>query len=357
MPRTVRRTRAAGVGIGAVVLALAAAAPASTAAGPPAAPPLSRPRIVTHLDFAAGQTPENIALEPDGAADLTFAFARQVARVSPKGRTEVLATLPAVGHPSTPVGAAVTTGLVRTGDGTLYVVYVTGTEAENGIWRLTPDGRLSHFAALPPQGFANGLALDEEHGVLYAADSVLGAVWRVTLDGAEVTRWATGPELDRTAFIGANGIKVHRGAVWVSNYDRGTLLRIPVTRDGGAGPAAIRAGGLTTVDDFAFNGPGDTVLAALSGTSELALVRPDGTHAVVMTARDGLSNPTSVAVRGHKVYVPSAAFVTGQDPNLLTARQDERHRGPGTSAQHDPPGRRRPSGHELPGFERPEHHR
>ena len=38
-----------------------------------------------------------------------------------------------------------------------------------------------------------------------------------------------------------------------------------------------------------------------------------------LTAQDGLSNPTSVAVRRGTVYVPSAAYLTMKDPNLLLA--------------------------------------
>ncbi|MEU9301002.1 hypothetical protein [Streptomyces sp. NPDC048269] len=45
----------------------------------------------------------------------------------------------------------------------------------------------------------------------------------------------------------------------------------------------------------------------------------------MLTAEDGLSNPTSVAVRHHKVYVPSAAFTTTTDPNLLLARLGKGH--------------------------------
>jgi hypothetical protein len=39
----------------------------------------------------------------------------------------------------------------------------------------------------------------------------------------------------------------------------------------------------------------------------------------VLTSADGLSNPTSVAVAGHTIYIPSAAYLTGSDPNLLLA--------------------------------------
>ncbi|WP_371619728.1 hypothetical protein [Streptomyces sp. NBC_00454] len=331
-PRRARTPRIAGtLGIALALLASAPAATATTATttSPPPKPSyaLAHPRIVAHFDLTAGQTPENIVLEPDGSADLTFALARQVARVSRHGDTEILATLPAVANPATPLlGAAVVTGIVRTHDGTLYVPYLTGT-AVTGIYRITPDGEVSKFTDLPPNGFANGLALDEHHGVLYAADSVLGTVWRISLDDGEVTRWATGAALLPTSFIGANGIKVHDHAVWVSNYDRGTLLRIPVREDGSAGAVAVRATGLAGIDDFAFPGHDDTALAALNSTSQVALVRPDGTHRILLTPQDGLSNPTSVAIRHHKVYVPSAAFVTLRDPNLLLARLEEDEKG------------------------------
>src|SRR5512135_471944 len=67
------------------------------AAARAASPPVSAARVVAHFDLAGGQQPENIALEPDGSADLTFALGRQVARVTRTGQTHVVATLPAPG--------------------------------------------------------------------------------------------------------------------------------------------------------------------------------------------------------------------------------------------------------------------
>ncbi|WP_435058718.1 SMP-30/gluconolactonase/LRE family protein [Streptomyces sp. bgisy060] len=309
--------------LSAVVLA---AALALLVGGPASAgePTVSDPRVVAPFDFAAGQTPENIALEPDGSADLTFAYARQVARVTREGTTTVLATLPEVTDPQTPgFGAAIVTGIARAHDGTLYVNYATGT-AENGIWRLAPGGGApEQIVALSSDVLPNGLALDEECGTLYVADSARGLVWSVPLDTRTPSVWASGTALEPTAAIafGANGIKVHNGAVWVSNTARSTLLRIPIGEGRVAGPIETRATGLTTIDDFGFTGHGDTVLAALVMESRLELVRPDGTHRTVLTAADGLDNPTSVAVRAKTVYVPSAAYFTPvKDPNLLLAR-------------------------------------
>ncbi len=98
-----------GVAVVTAALTVLAAAPATGGD-----PTVSRPRIVAHFDFAKGQTPENIALEPDGSADLTFAYARQVAHVTKDGHKRIRATLPAEANPDTPVvGDDIVLGIAR----------------------------------------------------------------------------------------------------------------------------------------------------------------------------------------------------------------------------------------------------
>ncbi|MFJ8624867.1 hypothetical protein ACIRD3_18755 [Kitasatospora sp. NPDC093550] len=315
-PSAARTRRAAGaVSAACAALALLAVTPAVAVA-----PPLSDPRIVAHFDLAQGQQPENIALEPDGSADLTLSFARQVGRVDTDGHLTVLATLPAPADPATPlIGAAIVTGIARAHDGTLYFGYATGTEDLQGIWRLCPGGTPERIAALPVTGFPNGLALDQHEGRLYTADSALGVVYAVPADGGPATTWSDDALLKPTAAFGANGLKVHHGAVWVSNTDTGNVVRIPIGDNGTAGPAEVRVGGLAGIDDFAFTGRGDALIAALNSPNQAVYVAGDGSHHTVLTGTDGLSNPTSVAVRGGKVYIPSAAYFTRADPNLLLA--------------------------------------
>jgi sugar lactone lactonase YvrE len=277
--------------------------------------PLSHAREVAHFDISTKQQPENITLEPSGAADVTFTKARQVARVTPDGHTTILATLPAPAS-----GNATLSGIVRAADGTLYVNYNAGSLS--GVWRVSPGGTAEQVAALPEAKVVNGLALDERHHTLYVTDSTSGTVWKVSLKTRTASVWAQGAAFERNTGFGANGIKVHDGAVWVSNTDKGTLLRVPIGAHGAAGAVTTVAQGLSAIDDFTFTGHGDTVLAAQNFVSEVSLVHPDGSHQTVLTATEGLSNPTSIAVRGSTVYVASSAYFTRVDPNLLLAKLD-----------------------------------
>ncbi|GLY31427.1 hypothetical protein [Kineosporia sp. NBRC 101731] len=299
---------------------LAAAVLGSGAIGAQAASaPISKASVQVHFDLSGGQMPENVVLDRNGSVDVTFAGSRQVARIDSQGVTHVLATLPAPKdtEAKTPVlGFPLATGLVRDGD-TFYVAYATGTKAENGIWKFT-EGQAPHkMADLPASGLPNGLTMNRATGVLYVTDSVGGAVYSVTPAG-EVKVFGQGEELAATGLLGVNGAKIRGQRLYVTNLDQGTVLSSPLT-GAGAGTFTTVATGLTGIDDFAFTGRGNQFLATINPSNEVVLVSGKGTKKTVLTKDDGLSNPTSVAVRGTTVYVPSAAYTTQKDPNLLVA--------------------------------------
>jgi hypothetical protein len=280
-----------------------------------AAPP--SPRIAAHFDLATGQTPENLAIAPDGSAIVSFAVANQVAQVSRNGTVHVLAQLPSGGQCAIYPGAA-TLGVVRAHDGTVYVAECSGT-ATTGVWRIRRGAAPVQIAELPSDGLPNGMALDEHTGNLYVADSFRGEVWRVPTRGGAPSVWATGPALQKSTFAGANGLALHNGAVWVGNIDTGVIVRIPIRFDGTAGPIQTAVTGLVGVDDFSVIGRDNTVVAALVMTSEVVMVRPGQQPRVLLTAADGLSNPTAVRFGHHSMYITNAAYFTGTDPNLLVA--------------------------------------
>jgi hypothetical protein len=303
------RVRAAILATAAV---LGAALPATAATAP-----LSNPRIVAHFDLARQQQPENLTVQPDGTVDLTLSFARQIAQVEPDGQVRVLATVPA--PPAGTVVPLITTafvgGIVRVPDGTIYFLYAAGTADLTGLWALPPGGTPHRITALPAEGVPNGLGL--AGGYFYASDSALGTIWRIPRSGGPATAWSTAPELSAPAgTFAVNGLKPHDGAVWVTNFGLGTLIRIPIGGFGAAGPAQVKASGLGHTDDFAF--AGDTAFVTTNPDDTVELVRPDGSHTTVLTAADGIQNPTSAAVRGNTLYLGDAAYFTKTDPNLLT---------------------------------------
>jgi len=309
-----------------VVAGLVGTVAAATVTGPASASTgtVAGSRILVHFDFAKGQAPENLVTDPRGVVDVTLAFSRQVVRVDAAGKMTVLATLPApVAATKCPIlnTPSFLSGIVRAGNGDLFVNYCTGSADLQGIWRIRAGTRPVRIGALPADTFPNGLAADRS-GHLYATDSLRGVVWRLPVRGGTPAVWSADPALRRTGFIGANGLKVHNGAVWVSNLDAGTLVRIGIQPGGTAGAARIRATGLPGVDDFDFVADGcDTVLVALNPSSQVVRVNPaTGAHTVVLTAADGLSNPSSVAVGRHGAFVTSAAYFTMTDPNVLAAR-------------------------------------
>jgi sugar lactone lactonase YvrE len=304
--------------LSAVTFAGLALGPQTTGTAFGATAPLSDAHEVVHFDIATLQQPENITLEPGGAADVTFQKSRQVAQVATSGTITVLATLP---PPTT--GSATASGIVRTADGTLYVNYNAG--ANSGIYRIPAGGGTPVLVvAMPDVKVLNGLAIDASRDTLYATDSSSGTVWKVSLKTKTASLWTQGadfqPGSTSTSSLGANGAKVHDGAVWVSNTGNGTLLRVPINKDGTAGTDTVKATGLSGIDDFTFTGRGDQVLAAQNGTNQASIVSSDGMVQTVLTAADGIENPTSVAVKGSTVYVASGAYLTRTDPNLLLAR-------------------------------------
>jgi sugar lactone lactonase YvrE len=162
------------------------------------------------------------------------------------------------------------------------------------------------------------MALDERSGELYIADSIRGAIWRAPIGGGNAEIWVAGQELVPISILGANGLKLHDGFVYVSNSDQKTLLRYPIESDGAAGAAETVASG-HALDDFTFVEDSDVVAAALNLEDEVALIRSDGSYQTVLTAADGLQTPSAVLVRAGQIYVLSSAHFTHTDPNILVA--------------------------------------
>ncbi|MEU6259749.1 hypothetical protein [Streptomyces sp. NPDC047043] len=283
-------------------------------------PAVTGVRTLAALDFTAGDSPENITVNPDNSLTVSTLGGSSapgerpaLLRIGPSGQRGVIVR----GQR----GDAFT-GLARGRDGTVYYNVYSSDASRAGVWKLSPGGTPGRIAALPADGLPNGLALDPAGRTLYVADSSKGTIWAVPAVGGEATAWLADPALaadpaNPSNPFGVNGLRFHRGAVWVSNAARGTLLRIPVTGSGAPGRIGTVAGGLTSVDDFNFlNDRSDVVFAALNRLGQVVIIRPGGVTETALTASDGLASPTAIAVHGNRIYVTDAGFPEPHDAKV-----------------------------------------
>ncbi len=274
-------------------------------------------RTVATFDFAAGGQPESLTINPDGSLTVSLlglltGQPPQLVHISRTGARTVLVT----GQAGEAIG-----GNVRDRQGTIYYNMLSADPSRSGLWRLPPGGSPERIGALPAGAFLNGLTIDAAGENLYAADSLAGTIWTVPVWGGQVKAWLTDPALapavSGPGHFGVNGVTFHEGAVWASNTDRATLLRIPVTAAGAPGSIRVVAGGLTGIDDFKFlSDCSDVAFAALNSANEFAAVYPDGRTKIVLTAADGLDSPTNTAIRGNHIYITDGGNAAPHDAKL-----------------------------------------
>jgi sugar lactone lactonase YvrE len=271
------------------------------------------------LDY--GQLPENIALSTNGSVDVNFNGANELANISSTGTITPLGALPTVpgGGTGTPLlKMPFSAGMVNN-NGALYTVFSTGLASLNGVYLTLPGGSPTRIAPLPAGSLANGIAENFTTGTLYITDSALGKIWTVSAGGGTPTTWASGKLLEGVKGFGANGLKLHDGALYVSNTSLGTLIRIPVLKNGKAGVAKVVAKGLPSLDDFAFIPGTNNLIAALNFANEVAYVQANGTHSIILTSANGLENPSAVAISNSTVYITNADYYTLKGPSVMEA--------------------------------------
>jgi sugar lactone lactonase YvrE len=92
---------------------------------------------------------------------------------------------------------------------------------------------------------------------------------------------------------GPNGIKVFAGAVFVSNSERATVIRIPILDQQQAGQPAPYASHLL-LDDFAFDEQGN-LYGATHPLNTVARLASSGTRLTIAGSEQGVSGCTATA--------------------------------------------------------------
>jgi sugar lactone lactonase YvrE len=281
-------------------------------------------QVVESYDPAQMQTAENLAVDYKGNIYLSLTGA--IAKRTPDGQQKIT-KLPIPG---------VTEGIALDAQGRVYVGLFSPTPNPDveGVWVFPPDGGKPYRAfTLPPGGQLNGLTFDSQ-GNMYIADPINGLIYKVPNGSTQATVWldspllkpvpgkfVVAPGLPPFAALGANGIKVYKDAVWVSNTAQEIITQIPIKSDGSAGTPKVRFTNIMS-DDFAFDVAGN-LYTATDADNEIVKFSPDGTRTVIAGSQDGIKGPSAVAFgrlpgdRNTLYITDIGIFTTDQHPALL----------------------------------------
>lgn len=265
---------------------------------------------VVAFDQALGENPESIAIDRHGNVYVALLFAHTIVRLDEHGG-QTRAALPG--------GLTAGVAIDPRHPDRLTVAVISPDPALSGVWTVpfaafTGRAAPTRAVALPTDSFPNGVTYDRD-GNLYVADSALARVWRVAAGASTATIWLADPALAPSGakfgdFVlpGANGVKIARGRLYVSNTSTATLLAAPIARDGSPGALAPVVQNLLGLDDFQVTRRGE-IIAALNGASQVVAVSPGGRIEVLDDEARGCRNPSAVALDDDDgIYVTNAAF-------------------------------------------------
>jgi sugar lactone lactonase YvrE len=213
------------------------------------------------------------------------------------------------------------TGLEFDSSGQLYAALASFVEKpQAGIYRISAsDNTAKLFAKHDQMKFPNGMAF-APNGDLYVTDSGAGAVFKVAPNGA-TSAWIShdllkgekdycGKGVGASFDIGANGIVIVDGKIYVANNDRATIVRIPIQADGNAatpqvvaGPDCSKLGG---ADGLVADSRGNLILA-VNRQNRIVRITPSGATETLAEGGD-LDFPASVALSGAEVIATNFAL-------------------------------------------------
>ena len=187
----------------------------------------------------SGVTPRGVAVDKVGNVYVSVGEVRenleyiQIRKFTPAGEQVF----------SVEIGQGTIGGLAVTANGDLYIAMAVGLS--RGVYRMDRKGNIELLPNSDQIFFANGLAFDDR-GTLFVTESFSpfyygqGGIWRIPRGGhAEPFlqhEYLTGTGvLPNTPPMGANGIAYYHGNLYVTNTEKGTVVRIPVWPDGTAG--------------------------------------------------------------------------------------------------------------------------
>ncbi len=186
-------------------------------------------------------------------------------------------------------------------------IYLASHGDESCIWRITKNNKPVQLVRFPKGAWPNGL--DEgPDGMLYAADSKLGIIWRINPKSGSFKEAIHDPALLARPFIslapGANGLHFRGYELIVTVSDRTTVLKYPIEENGKFGQSSVIARGIPG-DDFTIGKDG-SLFVTTHPYNTIVKISPGGERTIIGK------------VEQHIIGATDAVFgKTPQDQNTL----------------------------------------
>lgn len=241
---------------------------------------------VVSFDPAKGELPEGLAITDRGVIYVGFAPTGEIVKVRDDGSVSPVATLPR--------GEGFLVGLALDRRDRLFAALASFDDTTHGIWRVRSDGSARRVVPLPTDAFPNAIAFRGRS--MFVTDSFGGAVWRIRRGHARI--WAQDDILlgdtSTDLPIGANGLAFYGRYLYVSNTQKGRIVRIPVEPGGRAGTPVllVEDEAIFGADGIAFDVRGN-LYVAVNEQDKLVRIGPSGGMETLANRADGLDFPAT----------------------------------------------------------------
>jgi sugar lactone lactonase YvrE len=173
---------------------------------------------------------------------------------------------------------------------------VTGWDKQGKAAIFKIDDKLAVNKLLNIDGglFPNGIIRLQGDKYL-VADSYAGCIWQYDAASNKATVWLKDRLLERSSakseFPAANGLKIYKGNLYVSNTEKQTLIKVPLSEFTAGAPSLFLD--KVNIDDFTFDGLGN-IYAATNVYNGVIKITPEKKITIVADLSSGVAGSTAV---------------------------------------------------------------
>ncbi|KZW03612.1 hypothetical protein EXIGLDRAFT_721802 [Exidia glandulosa HHB12029] len=275
--------------------------------------------------FPVGTWLENLAVRANGQLLVTYLDVPELWSLDPlTGHSVRLAQFPGVTSALGITEVAHDVFAVATGNYSLATGATPGTSA---VWSVdlratawNSNATVTKIADVPQAGVLNGIVPSPDGRGILAADSVVGAVYRVDFDTGKSSTVLSGTayEFPANAVLrsGVNGVHISSSSssptLYFTNTGAGTFARVAIHQDGtAAGDVEVVKDGLELPDDFALDPSDGSAVVTLNQVRSLITISADGERVQVAGGSNSTDFATPTAVQfGRTLSDQTTVYVT-----------------------------------------------